>query len=481
MEAKQVQRDVYQNYINERERREEKKSKQSFWASDFGRTLNELFWAWTNVPVTNPPSPETLSMFDIGKLCELHVIRRLQETGFAADLENQGDVSLVNSTLERPLAFAEHDDEFGHRQIRLEMEREYVPITGYMDGITLHGEPIEVKSTRSHMLIKEIALGKEIGNSQYIGQLATYMDFLGKDIGWLVVVERSNGTIMVAKVEHLGNGIYSTTDVSLGLPETDDEDEKNAEFPADFELIPTVVDLHEQYKRWRYLFEEHIHPNVEPPLEFEYKPFITTGLLEDYLGDPNDEGKRDDKKIRAAIKGNRILSAHGWKPQYCNWKNLWVERECIQKGFGEDVASFLKYGNDEVELMLEFIDCIYIDDRIVMASEQALAKLRTLDLDAWRKKNYGRISEQRRAAGIVDTEPLTALKGLSSKQIDTLMLAGFITAKDFDKTTDAEILSIKGVGPALVEKIRNATHTGIPDDVVKEMNDMPIRRNRNKG
>lgn len=475
MEAKQVQQDIYQNYINERERREEKKSKQSFWASDFGDTLNELFWAWTNVPATNPPSAETLSMFDIGKLCELHVIRRLQETGFAADLESEDDIKIVNEELERPLVFAEHKDEFGHRQIRMEMEREYVPITGYLDGITLKGEPIEVKSTRSHKLIREIALGQKIGNDHYIGQLAIYMDFLGKSIGWLVVIERSNGTIMIAKVEHLGNGIYSTTDVSLGLPEEDAEDAPD--IPVDLELVPTVVDLHEQYKRWRYLFEEHIHPNIEPPLEFEYKPFITTGLLEGYLGELNDDGKRDDKKIRSAIKGNRILSAHGWKPQYCNWKNLWVEKECMQKGFGEDVATFLKYGNDEIELMLEFIDCFWIGDRIVKRTDSLESKYREAQMDKARPKHKKAVAEQRRKAGIEDSQTLDTV--LTKRQASLLSSEGICVASQLDSVKNEKLMSIKGVGEKMVIAIRAETHTYLPEAVQREVYNTPIPRNWN--
>ena len=342
MDAKDIQNQIYQDYLNEREANDEKRSKQSFWASDCLKPLNELFWAWTNVPKTNPVSPEKLSMFDIGKLCELHVIRRLQKGGIAADLENEGDVSLVNSVLKTPLAFAKHHDEFGCRQIRMEMEREYVPVTGYLDGITLRGEPIEVKSTRSSKYIKDVATGRP-PQKEHVYQLACYMDFLGSKYGWLIVTSRPDGVIMVVQVENLFDGTFITVSSSIGLPE-EMGGSGGSEFRDAPEHEPLLIDLHAEFKRWRKLYEDHIHPNKETPLQFEYRPTITKEILEMY---PED-------KIKKAIKGDRILNEHEWKPMYCDWRDLWIAKEMKQKGF-TDKDEFFRYAPEEIDLMMDHL------------------------------------------------------------------------------------------------------------------------------
>lgn len=323
--AKDMQTAIYENYLADQERNEETRVKKSFWASDCLKPLNSLWWAWMNVPRTNKVSPEKLAMFDIGKLCELHLVREMIKVGNAADLDNPEHVKQVEEATGRKLCFASEPDEFGHRQLRVDMEREYVPITGYMDGITLNGEPIECKSTRSSKYIKDVATGKP-PQIEHVYQLAIYMDFIGAQVGWLAVYARADGCIFFVKVEHLGDQVYATTDHSLGLPEEmGGEDE--AQRPAEIEQL--TIDLGAEYVRWRKLYEDYIHTQKEPPLEFEYRPSITKKLLDSYM-----TAGGDDKKIRAAIKGERILSEHGWKPQYCDWRDLWIQRECEQKEIG---------------------------------------------------------------------------------------------------------------------------------------------------
>lgn len=448
--AKSIQLAIYENYLAERERREAELVKKHFWPSDFLKPLNELWWAWMNEPKTNPPSPEKLAMFDVGKLCELHVMRELVKVGVAADTNNEDHMAMVEKAVGQSLSYSSRLDEFGKKQIRVEMEREYVPVKGFMDGITLSGEPIECKSTRSAKYIKDVATGKP-PQVEHVGQLAIYMDYIGAEVGWLCVYSRPDGTMMFVKVEHLGNRVYATTDHSLGLPEEMlDEDDDSP--PVKFEVESITIDLDQEYKRWRSLFEEYIHTRKEPPLQFQYRPAVTKELLDSYVTDGG-----DDKRIRAAIKGKRILSEHGWKPQYCDWRDLWIQRECEQKGF-KDKNEMLTYTKEEIQFMLDYLDAELIDGSIRKITENRRKQLEQMERDKKRKHDPSVITDQRRRNGVEDGDPISAYT--TEKQAKMLFDAlGIELVKDLDSTTDEELLSVKGIGAGLVEKLRASTFT----------------------
>jgi len=456
MDAKELQQDIYNDYIIDRDRRNETHVKKSFWASDCLKPLNELFWAWTNVPKTNLVSPEKMAMFDIGKLCELHIIRRLQKIGFAADLESDEDIATVEKALKKALFFAKEKDEFGCRQIRMEMEREYVPVTGYLDGISLRGEPIEVKSTRSTKYIKDVATGKP-PQVEHLYQLCCYMDFTGSDVGWLIVTSRPDGAIMIVKVEKIGSQVYSTTSHSLGMPEESepidfDPNDENAEV-----IENVIVDLGEEFRRWRRLYEDHIHTNKEPELEFEYRPDVTKALLDSYV-----MNNGNTMKIKKAIKGDRILQAHGWKPLYCDWRDLWIEKEAAQKGVKP--AELLRYNDSEIEFMLQYLDSELIDGAVRKITDTRRKQLAQIELDKWRKRNFTTIGTLRRKAGVADG---TSMADLVSKKLCDVLWANFGggNAERFDSVTDTELLAIEGIGAGAVKKIREATKTFDPNPV----------------
>jgi hypothetical protein len=316
-----------------------KRKKTSFWASDCKKTMAELYWAWIDEPETNPCEAETLIMFKAAKLFELAIMEKMVKFGLAADLENDEVVAALGVNL------AENKDEFGKRQARMEMEREFVPVTGYLDGLTTTGEPIEVKSYYSAKVDRDLANGKP-PSEHYLHQLAVYMDFLGKDRGYLVSVNRSTGAIFFNELVHLGGLVYSCGEHSDALLGEESDDEGHfGDDDEGFVGETTVFDLSLEYKRWRKLFEDNIHPRKEPPLDYEYRPEITRELLGNYPVD----------KIKKAIKGQRVLSDHRWRPQYSRWKNLWIKKECEAKGFASE-ADLCRYTESDIELMMDFLD-----------------------------------------------------------------------------------------------------------------------------
>ena len=446
--AKSIQEDIYNRFEQEQYDRDSTRTKKSFWPTDAKKTRNELYWAWTNEPKTNLISAEKLSMFKIAKLCELHYVQEFVKIGFAADLDNPDHVAKVEAATGRKLAFAKEKDEFGQRQLRVEMEREFVPVTGYMDGITLNGEPIEIKSTRSVKYIKDIATGKP-PQVEHVYQLATYMDFIGSDVGWLAVCERAGGAVFFVKVEHRGNLVYATTDYSLGLPE-EMETSVEQEQPYMQELI---IDLGAEYMRWRKLFEDHIHPLKEPALEFEYRPRLTTQLLDSYI-----TSSGNDSKVKLAIKGKRILSEHGWKPMYSDWRNLWIEKEMANKGV-TDPSTYLVYQDHEIEFMLNHLDAELIDGRIRKITDTRRKQMKQEEVDRQRKTDPSAITDQRRKAGIEDITPIMSIVPAKAAEFIRVGI-GALLAKDLDAVTDTELLAIQGIGAGAVKKIREMTQTG---------------------
>jgi hypothetical protein len=299
-----------------------------------------------DVEQTNPPDPDTLNMFNIASACEIIVIDRLVKIGYAVDLNDDSEVKRLGLTL------AEKRDDMGRRQIRMEMEREFVPITGYLDGIMPSGNPLEVKSTRSMQVERRLSMGYP-PNENYLYQLACYMDFLGQDRGLLVTISRPNGTMYFTELIHLGEGIYRTGDQSGCASATEEDDIDDEDFVKPVNEISTEgkefqFDLYEEFKKWRKLMENNIIMRKEPPLDYEYRATVNADLLKHYVMESG-----DCIKIKNAIKGKRVLSSHTWQPQYCSWKNLWIAREMEQKGFS-DMEKFCAYTEDEIKIMMDY-------------------------------------------------------------------------------------------------------------------------------
>ena len=359
MDCKQIKADFLGKLLSDEQTRTARHAKRTFWPTDCLRPAVEIFWMWTGVEPTNPIAPETLLMFKAAKLYELAVIDHLVDCGYAADLNNKEEVKRLGLTL------AKNEDEFGRKQIRLEMERGFCPWTGYLDGVMRSGVPIEVKSYYSPKVDKELARGVPPA-IHYLHQLAVCMDFLEESSGILVSVNRSTGNIFFTELVHVGNQVYRTGDQStstvIAPPVNEDgeepetivsEEEATAADAAEKEALQNIeFDMGLEYARCRKIMEESIIPLRLPPLEYEYRPAITPELLAHYAPD----------KIKKAIKGVRVLSAHNWRPQYCRWKDLWIKTEMEQKGF-TNVEKFLAYSEEEVALMMKFLNVEWKTDK----------------------------------------------------------------------------------------------------------------------
>lgn len=287
---------------------EEREGKRSFWPTDCLKPAAEIFWQWMGEPKTNPIEPEKLLMFKAAKALEEEIVKVLADMG-VVDIPKQGDVV---DTKFMPLTVK-------NGQWRIEFPAQEgcpVPITGYLDAYDIKNNvPYEVKSYYGTKAEKSLENGGA-PSEHYLHQLAVYMWYTGAVEGWLVSVSRSNGNIFFSKLTRDG---------------------------MQFTCADLTFNLQAEMTRWMSLYEK-IKRKEFPGLDYEYRPTITEELLDNY----------SETEIKKAIKGERVLSDHRWRPQYCGWKDLWISIEMKQKGF-ENIADFCQLRPSEIATMMDYL------------------------------------------------------------------------------------------------------------------------------
>ena len=290
---------------------QEGRKKNSFWASDCLRPSCDIYWKWIDEPETNPMKPQTVFALDVRKQYEVALVRRLENMGELVKLDDEQRIADLGLTVKND-------------QFRIEMEREFVPITGYMDAVHVSGIPVEVKTHYIPGVDKKLDTGHP-PSEHYCHQLAVYMDYMGVDKGILAQGNIISGDIWFMEMEHLGDLVFKIRDY--------------------------VFDLEIEYKRWRRIMENNIHQRREPDLQYFYRPELTKELLKLY---PED-------KIKKAIKGDRVLSDHKWRYQYSSYKDKVIEKEAQMKGVSVD--DLCRYTPVEIQYMMDFLGVEWKDTK----------------------------------------------------------------------------------------------------------------------
>ncbi len=206
---------------------QDRKEKKAFYASDFGKPLLDVYFAFKLVDPTNPLKWNDILKFGAGKGVEESMLKILKDSGFVDENYDQ----------------KEHG--------RIEIEREGVRINGYIDAKTKDGLPIEIKSinNKNQFDIKKYEDGKPREN--YVGQLAIYMDALSVDIGYLLVSSIDGLNYFLFECKKIGERKYKCKD--------------------------TEVDLNKEYLRWAKLYRGNVEKSITPqPTEYIYKHDVST-------------------------------------------------------------------------------------------------------------------------------------------------------------------------------------------------------------
>lgn len=265
-----------QNYVSTKEHKHERKS---FWCSDSEKMLFDIYQEWIGTPPTNPIEAEKLMMFTVGKKVELALVENLQEAGLAKKFEN--------------------DD-----QLRVDMVRSEVPITGYIDCVLINGDPVEIKSFYGVAQFAEISKGNP--KPSYLKQLAMYMDFLNKEKGKLVYVDRGTGQMFEFTLIREGQSKYKCMNVDF--------------------------DLKELYDRWHEFYINNIKPSIEPKPDYRYKIPV----------EEIDWGKVSKTDISKARTGKKVIGDHPWAVQYSVYKDLIIEKEGCGLGYSDSEIAKIK-------------------------------------------------------------------------------------------------------------------------------------------
>jgi hypothetical protein len=260
-----------------------RKAKDSFWASQTEAPLFDLYHQWIGTPPTNPIEAEKLVMFSAAKLMEVALINKLTEMGLCKKLEDQQ---------------------------RIEIVRHGVKITGYVDGVFTDGTPLECKTMYGDYQAKELKDGKP--KTSYLKQLAIYMDALNVNQGKLIYMHRGTGEMYEFTLSREPGTLI-------------------------FRCLEITFDLNDTYKRWADLYNGYIVPGKEPDL---YENGTYKADLDKI--DWKKVSRADIAKARAGTKVIGTDRENGWKILYSPYKDLLIEKQGAKLGYDEKELEQIK-------------------------------------------------------------------------------------------------------------------------------------------
>ena len=258
------------------------KPRKNFYASDFDKSKLDLFFSWMGEPKTNPPQWYDTLRWGAGNGVEDKMLEILKMNGIVD----------------------EDYDQKKHGGFKI--EREGITVSGYTDARNKKGEPIEIKSinNKNSNDIKEYERGYPRRN--YVGQLAIYLDALGKEKGYLFASSIDGLHRFWFECKRVGKGVYRCANVE--------------------------VNIYDEYKRWADLYANHIKTGVMPDVfEYTYKHDVRK----------IDWKKLSASKISSARTGKSVVG--DWQLQFSDWKDKIVALQGTELG----------YTNEELEIILE--------------------------------------------------------------------------------------------------------------------------------
>ena len=266
----------FQNFVLKREQRE----KTCFYASDFYKADLDLYFSLTKEPVTNEMKWDDTIRMEAGNGVETALVKVLKDSGFVDETYEQQKISIV---------------------------REGVEIHGKIDAILKTGEPVEIKSINNKNVYDILNYNQGKPKENYVGQLAIYMDALGKDTGYLFAVSLDGLNKFLMPCYKTAEGKYRCGTVE--------------------------VDIYAEYKRWAKLWNENIVPKTMPDaFQYIYKPDIE---------------KIDWKKVllakRRAAVNDGVVVGSDWHITYSPWADKIVRLQGhSQRGYTDAEKARIK-------------------------------------------------------------------------------------------------------------------------------------------
>lgn len=262
----------------------EDREKKNFYCSDYNKPLLDLYFGFKGEKETNPMEWFTMARMGAGNGVEDAMVQVLKDSDIVAEDYNQKENG------------------------RVEIEREGIKITGYIDAMTKDGLPIEIKSinNKNSYDIKQYEYGNPKEN--YVGQLAIYMDGLGVDTGYLFAISVDGLNRFWFECKKIGDRKYQCKNV--------------------------IIDLDRCYKRWSNLYKNNIEKDVQPdPNEIIYK------IPVDEI-DWKTVSKGDISKAR---NGHKVIGGkNSWRIAYSNWKDKIIGLQDAEIGYSPEELEIIR-------------------------------------------------------------------------------------------------------------------------------------------
>jgi hypothetical protein len=249
---------------------DEPQVKDSFWATDAEKDGFELYHRWIGTPPTNPLKPEKYVMFNAGRMMELALINKL------------GDIVIA-------------------KQERVEFETHSIKVSGYIDAKTKDAI-LEIKTYYGYHQEKELIEGKP--KTSYLKQLAIYMYPTDLDRGYLLYFERGNGNMYEFILERKTDVLFRCGDIEFNLDDV--------------------------FRKWSFLYYNHIIPRREPQPEFKYKYPIESV---NWKALPKSE-------LEKVLTGQKVIG--DWQVLYSPYKDLYIQHEKTTLGYTLDEINTIK-------------------------------------------------------------------------------------------------------------------------------------------
>lgn len=257
------------------------KEKTRFHASDYNKAILDLYFKFKGIPETNPTTWNQVLRFGAGKGVEIEALNILKQNGLVS---NDYDQQVHGG---------------------FKMNRENIEISGYMDAIHVNGCPIEIKSINTKNSYDVLRYKNNTPRDNYVGQLAIYMDYLQKDLGYLFVISMDGLDTFWMECKKIGEGLYQCGTVT--------------------------VDINKEYKKWAKLYHEYVLKDKEPPLnQYHYK----------YDIEKIDWDNTSNSDITKARNGHKVLG--DWEILYSPYKDLIVEKQGQKLGYSLDELKRIK-------------------------------------------------------------------------------------------------------------------------------------------
>jgi hypothetical protein len=260
---------------------EEDREKKAFYASDFGKSKLDLFFAFTGEKKTNPPQWYETLKWAAGKGVEEAMLKILKTNGHVPGNYDQ----------------REHG--------RIEKEYKNIKIHGYIDAKHVSSIPIEIKSVNNANKWDVSNYKNGYPKENYVGQLGIYM--------WAEGVDQ--GLLFVSTIDGLETFIFEAKWIRPGVVQCGN----------------TIVDIFAELDRWNDLWEKHIEPKVMPDIwEYVYKKDIET----------LDWKKVSASDISKARNGHKVIG--DWQIGWSSWKDKIVALQGSTIGYTDKELARIK-------------------------------------------------------------------------------------------------------------------------------------------